>query len=125
MTNEPVGGDAAPARRLKREMKSQTLAASLLLLFASAAFGQTQMGTSKLRSPNGRVEITFALDREGAPVYSVSYDGRPVVNPSRLGLVFKELGLLSNGMEVLRMRRHAGDSWYKLVVGKASRARDR
>ncbi|HEV2761755.1 MAG TPA: glycoside hydrolase family 97 N-terminal domain-containing protein, partial [Pyrinomonadaceae bacterium] len=106
-------------------MKRQTLAASLLLLFAPAAFGQTQTGASKLRSPNGRVEITFALDAEGAPTYSVSYDGRTVVTPSRLGLVFKEHGPLSAGMEVLRVRQRARDSRYDLVVGKTSRVRDR
>ncbi|HYP54277.1 MAG TPA: glycoside hydrolase family 97 protein, partial [Pyrinomonadaceae bacterium] len=57
--------------------------------------------------------------------YSVSYDGRTLVNPSSLGLVFKEGGPLSAGMAVTRTRRRARDSTYRLVVGKASHARDR
>jgi len=108
-------------------MKRITFLASLTLLLslADAAFGQSRAGASRLRSPNGRVEVTFALNREGAPTYSVSYDGRPLVTPSALGLVFKDGGPLSGGMAVTGTRRRAHDSWYDLVVGKASRARDR
>ncbi|HEX8502918.1 MAG TPA: glycoside hydrolase family 97 protein, partial [Pyrinomonadaceae bacterium] len=108
-------------------MKKLSLLASLafLLVPAGAASGQGRAGATKLRSPNGRVEVTFALDRVGAPAYSVGYDGRAVVVPSSLGLVFKEGGPLSAGMRVTGMRRRAHDSWYPLVAGKASRARDR
>ncbi|HEY9285175.1 MAG TPA: glycoside hydrolase family 97 protein [Pyrinomonadaceae bacterium] len=98
---------------------------ALLPFLAAASFGQARANAHRLRSPDGRVEIAFALDREGAPTYAVSYDGREVVAPSALGLVFKEGGPLSRGMTVATTRRRAHDSWYDLVVGKASRARDR
>ena len=108
-------------------MKRITLLASLVLVLglAEAAFGQPGPGAFRLRSPDGRVEIAFSLSREGAPTYSVSYDGRTVVSPSSLGLVFKNGGALSGGMAVTGTRRRAHDSWYDLVVGKASRGRDR
>ncbi|HWS56349.1 MAG TPA: glycoside hydrolase family 97 protein [Pyrinomonadaceae bacterium] len=108
-------------------MKRRSLVASfaLLLGLAHAAFGQDGGRAAKLRSPGGRVEVAFALDGDGAPTYSVSFDGREVVRPSRLGLVFKDGGPLSGGMRVTGVRRRAHDSWYDLVVGKAARARDR
>src|SRR5215216_4734376 len=107
-------------------MKRISLAAPAVLLLGLAfnAFGQVRPGASRLRSPNGRVEVTFSLDRGGAPTYSVSFDGRAVVTPSSLGLVFKEGGALSGGMGVTGARRRAHDSWYELVAGKAGRARD-
>lgn len=107
-------------------MKRTTLLALLLLLAgAGAASGQSAAGAYKLRSPGGRVEVAFALDREGAPTYSVSYGGRDVIVPSKLGLVFGEGGPLAGGMVVTASGRRAHDSWYDLVAGKASRARDR
>jgi alpha-glucosidase len=98
----------------------------LLLGFAAAdtIFAQRKGETLKLRSPNGRVEINFALDRAGAPAYSVNYDGRALVLPSTLGLVFKQGGALG-GMTLAAARRRAHDETYELVVGKTSRARDR
>lgn len=107
-------------------MKRTKLVASLTLLLclAGAAYGRPREGAHRLRSPNGRVELVFSLNREGAPTYSVSYKGRTVVTPSSLGLVFKVGGALSAGMGVTGVSRRANDSWYELVVGKAKRARD-
>jgi hypothetical protein len=62
-------------------MKRTTLPAVLLLLLglANVAFCQSraasvqgQPAASRLRSPDGRVEVAFALNRDGAPTYSVS-----------------------------------------------------
>ena len=38
------------------------------------------------RSPDGNVVLTFDLDANGTPVYQLSYKGRPVILPSRLGM---------------------------------------
>ncbi|HJQ31310.1 MAG TPA: glycoside hydrolase family 97 protein [Pyrinomonadaceae bacterium] len=107
-------------------MMRTILAAALLLLLcaANAANGQNQPGAFTLRSPNGRVEVAFSLNGDGAPTYSVSRVGRQVITPSALGLVFKDGGLLSAGMRVTGTRRRANDSWYDIVAGKASRGRD-
>ncbi|HWW76072.1 MAG TPA: glycoside hydrolase family 97 N-terminal domain-containing protein, partial [Pyrinomonadaceae bacterium] len=103
-----------------------TLAAALLLLLGAAnvADGQNQPGALTLRSPSGRVEVVFSLNGDGAPAYSVVYGGRRVIEPSALGLVFKDGGLLSAGMRVTGTRRRANDTWYEIVAGKASRGRD-
>jgi alpha-glucosidase len=111
---------------MKRTTPPALLTLLPLLLFglAASAPAQPRGGSATLRSPNGAVEIVFALDREGAPTYSVGYRGRTVVAPSTLGLVLKDGGLLSRGMVVTNVGRRAHDSWYDLVVGKARRARD-
>lgn len=86
---------------------------------------QTGRGVERLRSPGGGVEVTFTLDASGSPAYSVTYKGRTIVSTSTLGLELKQGGPLSRGMEVETFSRRAHDSTYALVVGKASRARDR
>jgi alpha-glucosidase len=97
----------------------------LLLGLASTGFAQDNIEFFKLRSPNGRVEVGFALNPAGAPAYSVNYDGRTLVAPSTLGLGLAQGGLLGNGMRITGTRRRAHDSSYQLVVGKTARARDR
>jgi hypothetical protein len=76
-----------------------TRTCALLVILACAlcevASAQTEPLPLKLGSPDGRLEITFALDGQGAPSYSVAYGGQPVIAPSALGLEFKRGGLLS------------------------------
>lgn len=49
-------------------------------------------------SPGGDVTVRFALDG-GRPTYEMTYKGRPVVKPSRLGLELAKVKYASKGME--------------------------
>jgi alpha-glucosidase len=108
-------------------MKSQRSAMLFLIpafFLCGRAFAQTEPLPLKLMSPDKRLEITFALDAESAPVYSVSYRNQAVIAASTLGLEFKQTGLLSKGLRVTGVRRDARDESYALVTGKTRRARD-
>ena len=66
-----------------------TFTTLLLALFASAA--QAELPSPlELKSPNGKVVLHFDLktlgESKGCPIYNVSYDGRPLLADSRLGL---------------------------------------
>lgn len=101
------------------------LVSCYLILFGYVAgSAKPRRETFSLRSPDGRIEINFALNGAGAPTYSVAYDRRAVVAPSTLGLGFKQGGALSGGMVMTGTRRRSHDESYDLVVGKASTARD-
>lgn len=94
------------------------------------AFGQTgreplKLGEPvKLSSPNGQLEITFAVNQANAPSYSVSYNRRLIIAPSSLGLVLRQGGLLSQGIRVTNVERRLHDETYNLVVGKTRSGRD-
>ncbi len=47
--------------------------------------GLTAMAQEMI-SPNGTSRMTFKLDENGAPVYTLTYKGKEVIKPSRLGL---------------------------------------
>lgn len=51
-----------------------------------------------LKSPNGELEMEFSLQSSGIPYYSLTYKGKDVIKPSRLGLELKddEYSLLNN-----------------------------
>ena len=52
----------------------------LLLVSCSLLSAQT------LKSPNGNFQMNFSLSADGSPVYALSYKGREVIKPSKLGL---------------------------------------
>jgi alpha-glucosidase len=78
----------------------------------------------ELRSPDGRVAVTFELRADGTPHYSVAFAGRPVITHSALMLDLKQGGALT-GLRPAGVRRSSRDETYTLVVGKTKEARDR
>jgi alpha-glucosidase len=48
------------------------------------------MNAQKLTSPDGNLEMNFSLDGKGAPMYELSYKGKTVIKPSKLGLELKK-----------------------------------
>lgn len=64
-----------------------------------------------LLSPDGKVAVNFEVDANGAPVYSVAFDGRQAIMPSGMGFVFKDFSAISDfrldGVEWSEVR----DSW--------------
>ena len=67
------------------------LAAALVM--AALASGCAGSGdTATLKSPDGRIALTFRLDSLGQPTYAVTFDGRDAVRPSLMGFDIKADG---------------------------------
>ena len=62
-----------------------------LLLCAAALLGATALHADELQlsSPNGQLTMRFTLTAQGEPTYALSYKGKPVIKPSKLGLELK------------------------------------
>ena len=43
----------------------------------------------RLSSPDGNLTLNFSLDAQGTPIYELSYKGKTVIRPSKLGLELK------------------------------------
>ncbi len=97
----------------------------LLLLALALAVPLAAAEPQVLKSPSGKVAITFALTEDGAPAYSVSYGGKPVVEGSRLGLTLRQIGPLAAGFKVLDVKRASRDERYPLAAGKTREGHDR
>ena len=61
-----------------------------LLSVAAAAALFVSVSAQSLRSPDGNLELRFAIAEGGVPTYSLSYKDREVVRPSALGFEFVE-----------------------------------
>ena len=84
-------------------------------------------GAMEVKSPNGQVILSLeAKDFEGAascPVYSVTYRGKVVVAPSRLGLALANSPLAA-GLQIVRQTESSADTEWKPVCGERSTIRD-
>jgi alpha-glucosidase len=99
----------------------RALAAAFLATTAVA----TAAGAQTVASPDGRIEVTLARNDQGQPTYAVTVAGKPLLDPSTLGIEFERYAKLSNGLVAGRVDRRAGEDRYTLVAAKASRVDDR
>ncbi|WP_313264011.1 glycoside hydrolase family 97 protein [Sphingobacterium sp.] len=60
-------------------MKKTMLLMSLFLITLG-------LQAQELLSPSGKLKLQFSLDASGAPTYTLSYKGKAVIKPSKLGL---------------------------------------
>ncbi len=98
------------------------IASLLVVCLASspAAFAQVESVTS----PDGSLVLSFELDGQGQPWYSVTRFGAPLLNRSRLGVVIANDAPLSAGLTVERVSRNQVDLTWTQVWGESARVRD-
>lgn len=91
------------------------------LLFCSMQSAAAQETVQTL-SPNGKLAITVSL-QDGAPRYEVTYQGKPVVLESALGI--NGNGDWSRGMRIAGVTRSSRDTLWTPVYGERSEIPDR
>jgi len=80
--------------------------------------------THTISSPSGKVALTFEV-RDGTPLYSVRYDGAPVIEPSTIGIRLEDGGSLGTGLEVREASTGESDVTWTPVAGIRSPIEDR
>ncbi|SEF56292.1 glycoside hydrolase family 97 protein [Flavobacterium urumqiense] len=100
-------------------MKQFLFTALLWLAFFNTANSQ------QLKSPNEKFVMTFSLQNDGTPSYSLNYKGKAVVKPSKLGLELKndEKSLL-NDFAVIDTKTSTFDENWKPVWGEVESIRN-
>jgi len=73
----------------------------------------------------GKVQLTFMLNGEGTPVYTVSFGDKPVVLSSRLGFALKEDAVFYKGFVVRGIERTRVDETWQPVWGEVRDIRNR
>ena len=93
----------------------------LLLAFCLSAHAAN---AEEIQSPNRNLTLHFALGAGGEPTYSLTYKGRPVIKPSRLGLDLKEGPGLTDGFAVASSSTSAVDERWNPVWGEVKTIRN-
>jgi len=100
----------------------------MLLILTCFVNIHTVQAENVLESPDGNVVIRFALQDiaglKNCPTYNVTYNGRPVIADSRLGLAIKNTAPLQASFEIIEVTRSTHDSTYSPVYGERKVIRD-
>lgn len=104
-----------------------------ILLFFIALMLPMFAAAQTIKSPDGKVSLTFSLTGNGVPTYSMTYKNKAVIKPSHLGLElaknkhaskgFKETDLM-DGFTVADTKTSTFDETWKPVWGETSTIRN-
>jgi hypothetical protein len=90
--------------------------------------GFQNANAQQLKSPNGNFMMEFALQKDGTPTYNLTYKGKTVVKPSKLGLELKEdknnKKSLLNDFTVIDKKTASFDETWKPVWGEVASIRN-
>lgn len=95
----------------------RTLSFLFFLLIPFLVWAQT------IQSPNGLLQLGFELNG-GVPTYELSFKGKPVILPSKLGLELKNKPSFLEGFEILEVRHQKFDETWAPVWGEESQIRN-
>ena len=71
-----------------------------------------------------KVKLTFTLDEDGAPFYSVDYSQKPVILSSRLGFLLKQDSNFFHGFEISAVDKGWKDETWQPVWGETKNIRN-
>ncbi|MDF7811725.1 glycoside hydrolase family 97 protein [Hymenobacter sp. YC55] len=98
--------------------------ASRTLLFLSLCLLWQTSQAQSVKSPNGQLTLTFALQADGVPTYQLTYKGRPVLKTSTLGLELKTSPSLTNGFAVAGTKTATFNETWQPVWGEVKTIRN-
>ena len=107
-------------------IRMKLVCVTLLLLTGAFIKAQDMKSTmtKNLTSPNGELQLNFAVTPQGEPVYELFYKGKPVVKTSKLGLELKDDPGLMNGFTLTDAQTSTFDETWTPVWGEESKIRN-
>ena len=104
-----------------KNMKIGTVIGLCLLLFF---FFGTSAKAESITSPDGQLKLNFSVNAQGEPVYELSYKGKEVIKPSKLGLELKNDPGLMNGFTLIDTKTATFDETWQPVWGEVKSIRN-
>ena len=77
-----------------------------------------------ITSPNGQLQLNFSVNAQGEPIYELSYKGKAVIKPSKLGLELKDDPGLMNGFTLADTKTSTFDETWEPVWGEVKQIRN-
>ncbi|ANE49921.1 glycoside hydrolase family 97 protein [Flavisolibacter tropicus] len=82
------------------------------------------ISAQQLQSPDKQLTLTFSLQDGGVPAYALTYKGKDVIRPSKLGLELKSDTSLTKGFRVQDTKTTSFDETWQPVWGEVRNIRN-
>ncbi|MCD8184727.1 MAG: glycoside hydrolase family 97 protein [Bacteroides sp.] len=105
-------------------MKSMKTICTKLVCLLFVVFMSSAAFAESITSPNGQLQLNFSVNAQGEPVYELSYKGKAVIKPSKLGLELKNDPGLMNGFTLTDAKTSTFDETWKPVWGEVKQIRN-
>ena len=98
----------------------------LILLVSGVAKGEEiKLSTAEnIGSPNGQLQLNFAVNLKGEPLYELMYKGKTVIKPSKLGLELKDDPGMMNDFTMTDVKTSSFDETWEPVWGEVKQIRN-
>lgn len=94
------------------------------ICFVFALFACSIAMAERITSPNGQLQLNFSVNAQGELVYELSYKGKTVIKPSKLGLELKDDPGLMNGFTLTDVQTSTFDETWEPVWGEEKEIRN-
>ncbi len=102
-------------------MKFLSYALLLALAFPGVVHAEH---VAQVQSPDGRIQVQLDLNGEGRLAYRVLRDGKPVINDSRLGFIFRNGRQLMRNLQLEKQATRSQDDTWEQPWGERRFVRD-
>ncbi len=96
----------------------RTIIFLLVIIITGSSFAQS------LTASMDRIKLAFSLNENGTPIYSVTFNDKPVIKPSSLGFVFINNDNFNSGFEVTGSDTTSHDDTWQPVWGEVKNIRN-
>ena len=98
----------------------------MAMAFVTAAQGThiTTANAATLRSPDGKLELTFGLTGNGEPTYMLDRESKPIIMPSKMGFTLEWRDDLAHAFVLKDVSRSTFDEVWQPVWGEEAHIRN-
>src|SRR5690606_25872052 len=113
-------GTIGPSRRAReiRMMSIRALPAALLLCTVATGVSAATQPVAQACSPGKVLCVELTTDNDGRPSYTVMRQGRSVIAPSRLGMMFTDVPKFERNLEIAAQREGSFDQTWEQPWGE-------
>lgn len=89
----------------------------IIIITLCSCKNKKRVATLTVSSPNQEITVTFSLNQDKEPTYSVIYQGEVLIKPSKLGFTFKNTTPLSNNLKITDYKENTYYEKWQTVWG--------
>lgn len=94
------------------------------IIFICCLFLWKMAGAQELTSPDKNLHLQFSIQKNGIPTYALTYKGKEVIRPSRLGVELKADASFIDSFEVADTKTSSFDETWQPVWGEVKEIRN-